>query len=341
MGLTDLRELMQKRVVTFDELATRGRVAIDAFNTLYQFLSTIRLPDGMQLTDSKGRVTSHVSGLFYRTLNFLEKGVKPVFVFDGEPPEFKKRTRLEREERKLQAEEELKLAREEGRMEEAASIAQRTARLTHEMVDESKTLLSLLGVPFVQAPSEGEAQCAVLAERKLCYAAASQDYDALLFGAPRLVRNLAIAGRRKLPYRKQFVNVEPEEIVLDENLHALGLTRKKLIWIALLCGTDFNKGVHGIGPKKALKLVKENDSLKKVLSAAKTEADWSDVEDFFLNPPEKSVKESDLEFKPLQRDAAIDFMIERDFARERIENALARAFKNPVGSNQQGLNKWV
>ncbi len=340
MGLTDLRELLQKKIVTFDELATRGRVAIDAFNTLYQFLSIIRLPDGTQLIDSRGRVTSHVSGLFYRTLNFLEKGVKPVFVFDGEPPEFKKRTRLEREERKQQAEEELKRAREEGRLEEAASIAQRTARLTSEMVDESKTLLSLMGVPFIQAPSEGEAQCAALAEKKLCYAAASQDYDALLFGAPRLVRNLAIAGKRKLPYRKQFVNVEPEEIVLDENLHALGLTRKKLAWIALLCGTDFNEGVRGIGPKKALKLVREHDSLKKVLAAVKVEADWSEVEEFFLNPPVKAVKESELAFKPPERDKLVNFMLERDFARERVENALTRAFKNPVDSSQSGLNKW-
>jgi len=339
MGLTDLRDLMTKREVTFDELATRGRIAIDAFNTLYQFLAIIRLPDGSQLTDSQGRVTSHVSGLFYRTLNFLEKGLKPVFVFDGEPPEFKKRTRLEREERKLQAEEELKRAREEGRMEEAASLAQRTARLSSEMIDESKTLLSLLGVPFIQAPSEGEAQCAALA-KKFCYAAASQDYDALLFGAPRLVRNLAIAGKRKLPYRKQFVNVEPEEINLEENLRALGLTREKLVWIGLLCGTDFNEGVRGIGPKKALKLVKEHDSLKKLLSSLKMEADWSEVEEFFLNPPVKKVGEKELEFKPLQRDAAIKFMLERDFARERVENALTRAFKNPADSNQQGLDKW-
>lgn len=338
MGLTDLREILVRREASFEEL--RGKHAVDAFNTLYQFLTIIRQPDGTPLMDSNGAVTSHLSGLFYRTCGFLEKGVQPIYVFDGEPSAFKKKTIAERSERKREAEEALAKAREEGRIEEAGLLAQRTARLTAEMVGESKELLSLMGLPVVQAPSEGEAECAFLCEKRLVESTCSQDFDALLFGTPVLVRNLAIAGRRKLPRRNAFIDVVPERISLKESLGALDIDRKKLVWIALLCGTDFNEGVKGIGPKKGLALAKKHSSFRAILSELGTEIDWEPIEELFLHPPAVEPKKNELVFHEPQKQKIIDFLVARDFSRERIENALARAFREPLGSEQKGLKKW-
>ena len=338
MGLTDLRDIVVRHDASFEEL--RGRCAVDAFNTLYQFLSTIRGPTGEPLQDSTGRVTSHLSGLFYRTCSFLERGVQPIYVFDGVPSPLKNRVIAERKARKAEAREAREKALREGDLEQARSLAQRTAHLTGEMVEESKALLALLGVPSVQAQGEGEAQCAKMAGDGVVRFAASQDFDALLFGAPQLVRNLAISGRRKLPHRESYVDVLPELIDLKESLAALGLSREKLVWIALLCGTDFNEGVHGIGPKKGLKLVTEHDSFEAVLGAAKAEMDWTPVFDEFMKPRVAAVKESDISFSEPDREGVAKFLVERDFSRERVDAALKRAFKEPFGTKQEGLHQW-
>jgi flap endonuclease-1 len=342
MGLTDLRELLVRHDASFEEL--RGRCAVDAFNTLYQFISTIRGPTGEPLQDSQGRVTSHLSGLFYRTCSFLEKGVQPAYVFDGEPSPLKNRVIAERKARKAEAREARERALKEGDLEQARSLAQRTAHLSGEMVDESKELLRLLGVPWVQAPGEGEAQCAFMSSPdggEVVRFAASQDFDALLFGAPKLVRNLAISGRRKLPRREAYVDVLPESIDLKESLDALEISREKLVWIALLCGTDFNEGVHGIGPKKGLKLVKENDSFDSILKSIGEEMDWKPVFNEFVKPRVAKVKDSELRFAEPDRDGVITFLLERDFSRERVEAALKRAFKEPFGTKQEGLGAWT
>ncbi len=339
MGLTDLRDIIVRHDASFEEL--RGRCAVDAFNTLYQFLSTIRGPSGEPLQDSTGRITSHVSGLFYRTCSFLERGVQPIFVFDGEPSPLKNRVIAERKARKVEAQEALEKALKEGDFAQARMLAQRTARLTGEMVEESKELLSLLGVPSVQARGEGEAQCAAMAAQGVVRFAASQDFDALLFGAPKLVRNLAISGRRKLPHREAYVDVLPELIDLQESLAALGLNREKLVWIALLCGTDFNEGVHGIGPKKGFKLVKENDSFDATLRAAKAEMDWVPVFEEFMKPRVDKIKEKELAFNEPDKEGVARFLAQRDFSSERIDAALKRAFREPFGTKQEGLGNWV
>jgi len=338
LGAKDLKDLLEGEPVRLEEL--RGRLAVDAFNTAYQFLSTIRGPDGAPLADAKGRVTSHLSGFFYRSCSLLEKGVQPVYVFDGKPSELKARTIAERAEKKAEAEELMRKALEEGRIEDAARFAQRTSRFTREMVDESKELLRLMGIPFVQAPSEGEAECAFLAARGAVDAAASQDFDALLFGAPILVRNLTLAGRRRLPRSNAVVEVHPEKYFLEPNLARLGVTRERLVWVALLCGTDFNKGVHGIGPKKGYKLALECRDLEEL--CAKTGQDYSsfkEVESLFLNPNAAPAEIPALG-EP-DRDALLSFMCsERDFAEERVNAALARAFNQPRDQNQGTLKKW-
>ncbi len=257
-----LKPILVKHERTLDELA--GTYAVDAYNVLYQFLTIIRQPDGTPLLNSKREITSHLSGLFYRTCSLLEKNITPIYVFDGEASPLKAKTIAERVAAKAEAEELMRKAREEGRLDDAARLAQRTARLSKNMVREGQALLDAMGLPWVQAPSEGEAQCALMAKAGVVDAAASQDFDALLFGAPKLVRNLTFSGRRKLPQRNMYVSVQPEWYDLQENLSALGLTREQLVWAGILIGTDFNEGVLGIGPKKALKLVKDCNSTDEV-----------------------------------------------------------------------------
>ena len=337
MGV-ELKDILVRHERSFEEL--EGKIAVDAFNTLYQFLSIIRQPDGTPLMDSQGRITSHISGLFYRTCNLLEKNIVPIFVFDGEPSELKKKTIAERSAAKIEAEEQRKKALEEGDTEKAGVLAQRTSRLTKDMVVEAKELLSLMGLPWVQAPSEGEAQCSIMAKEGLVRAAASQDYDSLLFGAPILIRNLTISGRRKLPRRNQYVEVVPEEIILEENLKELGITREKLVWIGILSGTDFNEGIYGIGPKKALKLVKEHKTFDGILTSIKKEMDWKPVEELFLKTPYKKIPKEELKTGKPDREKMVSFMQERDFSVERVENSIAKAFNQPVDSKQGQLEKW-
>lgn len=340
MGVGELGEILEKKEISFQE--ARGKVAVDAFNTLYQFISTIRQKDGTLLMDSQGRITSHLSGLFYRTCNLIEKGIKPIYVFDGTPSLLKKGTIEEREEKKQKAEEELKKAVEEGRIEELKSIAQRTARLGKEQIIEAKKLLELMGIPFIQAKSEGEAQCSQMAASGIVSAACSQDFDCMLFGAPRLIRNLTIAGRRKLPKRDLYIDILPEEYLLQENLEKLGINRRKLIWIGILVGTDFNKGIHGIGPKKALKLVKEHNEFNQIEKSIKQEINgFEEIEELFLNPNVREVALEEIQFKPVQREKLIEFMCEeRDFSKERIESALEKAFKEQINGEQSSLEKW-
>ncbi|MGD2250870.1 MAG: flap endonuclease-1 [Candidatus Methanofastidiosia archaeon] len=296
----------------------RGRTtAIDALNILYQFLAIIRQRDGELLKDSQGRVTSHLSGLFYRSINLFEEGVKPIYVFDGEPPSVKKQTITRRQEIKKEARKKLKKAREEGRTEDVRKYAQQTAYITNEMIEDSKLLLTSMGIPSIQAPSEGEAQAAVLAQNKDAYAAASQDYDSLLFGAPRLVRNLTLTGRRKLPGKNVYITVKTEIVVLKDILDELGITREQLVEIGLLIGTDYNEGVTGIGPKTALKKVKEGKF---------SEYGLDDLKKLFLNP--KITDEYSIQFKkPTPSNIFKILCDEHDFSETRVENAVDRLVK--------------
>lgn len=337
MGV-ELKDITIRHERTFEEL--EGKAAVDAYNTLYQFLSIIRQPDGTPLMDSQGRITSHLSGLFYRTCNLLEKNILPVFVFDGVPSELKRRTIAERAAVKLEAEEQRKKALEMGDVARAGVLAQRTSKLSREMVEESKTLLKLMGLPVIQAPSEGEAQCSHMAAQGIVRAAASQDYDSLLFGAPTLIRNLTISGRRKLPRSNNYIEVSPEEIILEESLKELGITRRKLVWIGILSGTDFNQGIYGIGPKKSLKLVREHDSFESILKSLGKEIDWKPVEDLFLNPKVFDVDKEDVKIGKPDRAKILEFMGGRDFSIDRVENSIARAFKEPADSKQGQLGKW-
>ena len=339
MGL-DISNILEKRSTSLEELAGKT-LAIDAFNTLYQFITTIRQPDGTPLMDSRGRITSHLTGLFYRSCNLLEKGINPVFVFDGKPNELKRRTLDQRAAAKQEAKVQMLQAMKEGDVERAGQLAQRTAKLETPQVDQSKELLTYLGIPWVQAASEGEAQCAHLAKEGLVDAAASQDYDTLLFGAPLLIRNLTISGKKKIPRRNMSIEIKPEEISLEHNLSTMGITREKLIWLGILNGTDFNAGIYGIGPKKALKLVQKHDTFEEVLKEIDKEIEWQPVFELFEKPPIVNVEKTELQQKEPQRDKIIKMMVEDfEFSQERVENALKRAYKEPEDASQSQLKKW-
>jgi flap endonuclease-1 len=319
----------------------RGKkISIDAYNALYQFLSIIRQPDGTPLRDSQGRVTSHLSGLLYRTANYLAEGIKPVYVFDGRPPDLKMRTLEERMKIRNQAKEEWEKALEQGNIEQARSKAQQASYLTRNMVDEAKKLLDLMGIPWVQAPSEGEAQAAYMAKKGDTHASASQDFDSLLFGAPHLVRNLAITGKRKLPRKNVYVEVKPEMIILKENLENLGLSREQLIDIGILVGTDYNEGIKGIGPKTALKLVKKYGSLERIIEERKYEIPYyKEIKSIFMNPP--TTDNYNLEWRDFSEKGLLEFLCEEhDFSRERVISAIDKMRQFKKYREQRSLDAW-
>ena len=289
MGVA-ITELLQPREIEFDELKNKV-IAVDAFNILYQFLTTIRQADGTPLKNSKGQVTSHLTGLFTRTSNLMSRGIKLVFVFDGKPPEMKKEERLKRDLLKKEAQKKYDVAKQNQDVDEMKKYSQRTTKLTPEMADEAKKLLQLMGLPVIQAPSEGEAQAAYMVKKEDIYALVSQDIDALLFGSPLLIRNLTITARRKVAGKLSYAQAKPEIVSLSETLNTLGLEHDQLIALGMLVGTDYNVGgIKGLGPKKALKIVKEHgkdlDSLfKEVKWEDYFSFSWQSVFQFFKEVP--------------------------------------------------------
>jgi len=338
-----LRDLVPKRAIKLEELSGKS-IAIDAYNALYQFLAIIRQPDGTPLKDNTGRVTSHLSGLLYRTSNLLELGIKPVYVFDGAPPALKaveiKRRMKVKEEALVQYERALR----EGRTQEARVYAQATSHLKDYMTEDSKKLLDLMGVPWIQAPSEGEAQAAHLARRGHADYCASQDYDSLLFGAPKFVRNITISGRRKLPSKNMYIEVIPEVVELDEVLKECGITYEQLVDVGILIGTDFNPdGIRGLGPKTALKLVKEHGTLEQALPHVKNAefpVEPQRIREIFLHP--KVTDNYRLEWQEPNVEGVVDFICRgRDFSEDRVRKALEKIQSGVT--KQKGkttLEKW-
>ena len=307
--------------------ALRGRsIAVDGNLELYQFLSIMRTRDGRPLQDSHGRITSHLNGLMFRTTRLLvDYDIRPVFVFDGPPPELKREEIRRRREAREKSQREYETAVASGDLATAWSKAVMTSRLTRPMVEEAKTLLALLGVPWVQAPSEGEAQAAFLAHRGDVWAAGSKDYDSLLFGAPRLLRFLAVASTEFLPSRGRSRAVPPEILDLDENLRALGLSREQLIDVAILVGTDFNVGVKGIGPKTAVKRIREWGAIGRAPLEVREAlpVNVETIQSFFQNPPVSTEPVAPIG-EPDDHGLYRFLCDERGFARDRIEKVIAR-----------------
>ncbi|KAF5427900.1 flap endonuclease-1 [Candidatus Methanophagaceae archaeon] len=326
---TSIGEILEPLGTSFDALSGKI-IAVDAYNTLYQFLSTIRQPDGTPLKDSSGRTTSHLSGLIYRTTNLMEKGLKLVFVFDGKPPELKAKVIKARTERREAAR---KKWEEAEVPEEALKYAKASTRIDVTIVEESKQLLTYMGIPHVQALSEGEAQAAYMVTKGDAEFVCTQDYDSLLFGAPRVIRNLS-APRKK---------ARLEVLDLHKFLQKQGITREELIDLAILVGTDFNEGVNGIGAKTALKLIKKYHSIEKIIANSKIVEDtgivnYELVRDIFLVPEVSDSYEIVWRAPDV---AKLKEMLceEHNFAEERVCNALERSSVPKV--KQGSIEQWL
>lgn len=320
-------ELFKQEKISFNNLHDRV-IVIDAYNVLHQFLASIRQRDGTPLKNSRGEITSHLSGLFHRTANMVEAKIRPVFAYDGKPHPFKAKTIEERRKRKEIAEKEYLKAIEEGDLAKARSKAQQTSRLTDEMVQQSKDLLTALGIPWVQAPGEGESQASVMVKKGNAYAVGSQDYDCLLVGAPVLIRNLTAQGRRKLPGKEKYMSVFPKQIRLEANLKILGIKHKQLVDMAILIGTDFNEGIKGIGPKKSLNLIKKNGNVGNALATigsedALTFDEIKEIRKIFLEPD--VTDDYTLEWPGSDNDKVLSILCDdHHFKRERVEPILEK-----------------
>jgi flap endonuclease-1 len=322
-----------KDIVSPEEISLKdleGRtIAIDAYNTIYQFLSGIRQRDGSPLMDHNGNVTSHLSGILYRTASIVDKGIKPVYVFDGESHEHKAKTLEQRRAIKEEAMEKWREAKAAGNIEEARKFAIRTSRMSPYILESSKELLDYMGIPYVQAIGEGEAQGAYMVEQGDAWAVASQDYDCLLFGAPRIVRNLTLSGG--------LSNLEYLE--LEKVLEELELSREQLIDVALMVGTDFNEGIHGIGAKTGLKLIR-NNSLEDVLvqkGITDVEVEPDELREIFLKHEVNT--DYEIKFKSAKKDKLIEFMCEEHgFSESRVLNVTDKLKK--LSSTQKSLEDW-
>ena len=322
-----------KDIVSPEEISLKdleGRtVAIDAYNTIYQFLSGIRQRDGSPLMDQNGNVTSHLSGILYRTSSIVDKGIKPIYVFDGDSSEHKAKTLEQRRAIKEEAMEKWEEAKAAGNIEEARKFAIRTSRMSPYILESSKKLLDYMGIPYVQAEGEGEAQGAYMVKQGDAWAVASQDYDCLLFGAPRIIRNLTLSGG--------LSNLEYLE--LEKVLNDIDLTREQLIDVALMVGTDFNEGIHGIGAKTGLKLIR-NNSLEDILvqkGITEVDVEPDELRDIFLKHEVNT--DYDIKFKSAKKDKLVEFMCEEHgFSESRVLNVTEKLKK--LSSTQKSLEDW-
>ena len=341
MGV-NLKELVVKKEIELGSLSGKILV-IDAYNNLYQYLTTIRARDGALLMDSGGQVTSHLVGLFSRTANLMQRGMKLAFVFDGKPPELKREERARRRSLKEEAKEKYEEAKKKGDTEEMRKYAARFSRLTPQMVEEAKKLVEGMGLPLVQAPSEGDAQTAHMVKKNDAYACVSQDFDSLIHGAPRVVRNLSITGKRKKHGTITSETVKPELIILEENLKHMRITQDQLIGLAMLVGTDYNPGgIKGIGPKTALKLVRKHRSLEKVFEEAGWEGEhsWKEIFDVIKNMPVTDKYELKWN-RPDKKKVSELLCGKHDFSRERVEKTMDALLKNESQRKQQSLGSFI
>lgn len=346
MGL-NIKDIIPRKEIEIEELKDKI-VCVDAYNMLYQFLSTIRQPDGTPLMDNKKRVTSHLSGIFYRNTNLLSEGIKLVYVFDGEAPKLKTNTHQKREKGRELAKGRYEEAKQREDTEAMRRYGSQLIRLDEKMIEESKELLEAMGIPAIQAPGEGEAEAAHLNKIKNdIYATVSYDYDCLLFGAPRLIRNLASARKRRT--FSGWTEIKPELIELQRVLNLLEINLDQLICLGILVGTDYNpRGILGIGQKRALEIVKKykqpvlifKSIEEQIMSLPKEERfDWKKVFELFHKP---NVKNVEIKFEKIDEEKIKKILVEEhDFSEERVEKQLEKLRELKEKKKQKGLNEWV
>jgi flap endonuclease-1 len=321
----NLKDLAHTEQTTLQALAGK-RVGIDAFLTAFQFLTTMRdrspTGDGGPLRTSDGRIVAHLMGFLHRTSVLLSHRIHPVYVFDGPSPALKADEIEIRRQRRVEAEEIHKEALAKGDFKLAQKMAQRIMHYSPEMVEETKVLLDLLGVPWVDAAAEGEAQAAVMATRGQLDVVATQDWDALLYGSPVLVRHLMSDGTKQ-----HGRTVHAQEIQLQTMLTSLSITREQLVDLGIMIGTDFHPGIKGIGPKTGLKLIREHKTLEEVCTYKGQEVpeNLSEIRDIFLQHPYNEVPDEKLQLGEVNREGLIEFLqTEREFSQRRMDQAFEK-----------------
>lgn len=341
MGVS-IKDILDYDIIKIGKLNNK-RISIDSFNLIYQFLASIRQPNGEPLSDKSGNLTSHLKGLFNRCVYFKKNNIKPIFVFDGIAPPLKKKVR---EQRRAVYDKSLKNyedAKERGDDLEMSKFSKALNKLDSKMIEDSKQLIKLFGFPIITAPSEGEAQSAYLTNNNLIFASSSQDFDSLLFGAKKLIRNFSIGGKKKIANTSMFKDLDIEFYDLEKNLERLKITIDDLIIIGMLCGTDFNpKGIPRIGSIKALKLVQklreENESydllFKRLNWSEFFDYPFEDVFDIFKKMEVKKEDEVSMEFSEIKKNEIKEFLKQRDFD----ENAILRSLDKIKNINT--LNKF-
>ena len=335
-----LKDLASPRKTSFENLSGNS-IAIDGYNIIYQFLTTIRGPTGEPLMNSKGKITSHITGLFYRNINLLNNNIRPIYVLDGKPPQLKSTLIKKRKEIREKNQEKYQKAMEEGDQEQARRYAHSMIKINEGIINDVKKILDLMGIQCIQAPAEGEATVAYMNELDLVNYAVSQDYDSLLFGAKRLCRNLTVSGKRRIPRTNRYMNVEPEIIELKEFLRINEINREQLVDIAILIGTDYNpNGFTRIGPKTAIKNIKKYKRIEEIpkIERELELIDVDQVRNMFLNPDVS--KPEIIENKELKKEELISYLCdENDFSEERISNTIKKLDKVEEQQSET-LDKW-
>ncbi|MTK64941.1 MAG: flap endonuclease-1 [Methanobacterium sp.] len=322
------KDIVTPENIKFQDLESKI-VALDAANVIYQFLSSIRQVDGTPLMDENKNITSHFSGILYRTSSLIEKGIKPIYIFDGRSDALKKDTQAKRREVKEESQKKWDKALEEGNLEEARKYAVRSSRMSRDIIEGSKKLLEILGVPYIQALGEGEAQASYMVDKGDAWCVGSQDYDCILFGATRMVRNLTITGGK----------ANLELITLKKVLENMEITREQLVDIAILVGTDFNSGVKGVGAKTGLKLIKKHGDIFSVIEKNDYEMDVDPaiLRKLFLE--HNAVEDYELKWNSPDKEAAVDFLCnQHDFSEQRVLSALDKFAK--LDNKQKSLEDW-
>lgn len=292
--------------------------------------------------DKNKNITSHLSGLFYRNINLLQEGIKPVYVFDGIPPELKQEEIKKRKEAKRIAEQKYEEAKEKKDIKEMKKYSGRFVKITDEIIQQSKELIEALGIPVIQAPAEGEAEAAVLARSEKVWAAASQDYDALLYGTPYLIRNLTSPRRKKMP-SGLYIDIKPELIEFQTVVRELEIDKDQLICLAILVGTDYNPGgVHGLGQKRALEIVQKYkypvEIFKEVQKKFDFIFDWQEV--FKQFHEYESSQTEEIQFKNVNEKKVKEILLAHDFSENRIDSGLQKLRKLNEAKKQKGLGDF-
>ena len=336
MGLK-IWDLLPKKELEIEEL--EGKIlAIDASPVLYQFLVSIRQKDGTPLIDSKNMVTSHLMGLSNRIPNLISRGLKLFFCFDGKSPTLKINTQEDREYRKQIAEKKFEEAREKEDIKEMYKYSKQTVRLSKKIIEESKELIKAFGLPVIQCPGEAEAQCSFIVEKGDAWAVISQDADALLYSTPRLIRNLTVSQKRRLS-SGAYITIRPELIELKKDLDILGINHDQLMALSILTGSDYNQEVPKVGPKTALKLVKQYNNFDELFKEVKADFNWKQVYATFKNMP--IIKNYKLKWNSPDAEKIKEILVERhDFNEERVNKNLDRIINIKKAKSNENLDKW-